>query len=334
MRKVTLAGLAAAVMTGVVAAAATMFFGPGPAGAIVNGRNAEPGQFSFPVKLTMTNVPRSDGTTYGSACSAALISPQWIVIAGHCFHDVNRNPVSGRPRYKTTATIGVANLGDSHAITVAVVNVRQAGVNDIALAKLAEPVTGVSTLAIADRAPAAGQELTIAGWGATGSVDPTPSTQLRYGKVAVSSVTSTRCWCTASGRRPTPAPAPTTPVRHTSPATRWSRWRAPVRTARTPATKRPPASTSSRTGSPTNSREAEPYGVTTPIDVRVRLWGGVVDGTDLGDAFAVAFVPCGQQGDEFAVAAQACFPGRSASRRVTTPLGESTRRQPILASGG
>ena len=191
VHKVTLAGLAAAVMTGVVAAAATMFFGPGPAGAIVNGRNAEPGQFSFPVKLTMTNVPRSDGTTYGSACSAALISPQWIVIAGHCFHDVNRNPVSGRPRYKTTATIGVANLGDSHAITVAVVNVRQAGVNDIALAKLAEPVTGVSTLAIADRAPAAGQELTIAGWGATGSVDPTPSTQLRYGKVAVSSVTST-----------------------------------------------------------------------------------------------------------------------------------------------
>jgi len=47
------------------------------------------------VKLTMTHIPRPDGTFYDSACSAALISPSWIITAGHCFHDVNRNPVSG-----------------------------------------------------------------------------------------------------------------------------------------------------------------------------------------------------------------------------------------------
>lgn len=189
MRGVTLAGLASAVVTGALAAAVTLTAGSGPAGAVAHGVDATTGQFPFAVKLTMTSVPRPNGTTYDSACSASLVSSEWIVTAGHCFHDVNRNPVSGPPQYRTTATIGVANLADPGAVTVDVVDVRQSPVNDVALAKLAEPVDG-QALDIATEAPVAGEQLTIAGWGATDSVNPAPSKQLRYGKVAVSSTTS------------------------------------------------------------------------------------------------------------------------------------------------
>lgn len=185
MRRVATGTLLAAVM-----AAATML-GAAPAGAVANGRDAAQGQFPFSVRLQMTNIKKADGTVYDSACSAALISPQWIVTAGHCFHDGNRNRTSGAPRYKTTAMAGVVNIRNQEAKIVDVVDVRQSPVNDIALAKLAKPVSGLTTLGIDTEPPVNGEELTIAGWGATTSVNPAPSEQLRYGKVAVSDVTDT-----------------------------------------------------------------------------------------------------------------------------------------------
>ncbi|HEY3712934.1 MAG TPA: trypsin-like serine protease [Jatrophihabitantaceae bacterium] len=51
--------------------------------AIAHGTPALPGQYRFATKLTMTNIPRPDGSHYNSACSAALISPRWIITAGH-----------------------------------------------------------------------------------------------------------------------------------------------------------------------------------------------------------------------------------------------------------
>ncbi|HET6500337.1 MAG TPA: trypsin-like serine protease [Amycolatopsis sp.] len=180
--------MTAAVAAGVVACSV---FGAGPAGAVADGVAATTGMFPFSVKLTMTDVPRPDGTTYDSGCSAGLISPQWIITAGHCFHDVNRDPVSGPTPYPTTATIGTADVNESAGEVVDVVEVRQAGTNDIALAKLAQPIEGVPVLDIDHSAPAIGEELTLAGWGATSAVDPAPSTQLYYGRVAVSSVAGT-----------------------------------------------------------------------------------------------------------------------------------------------
>lgn len=191
MHKVSIVGLAAAVITGVVVAASTLMSGTGSAGAVAKGADAGQGQFPYSVKLTMTNIPKPDGSTYDSACSAGLVNPRYIVTAGHCFHDVNRNPVSGKPQYKTTATIGVANIDNGGGTTVDVVDVQQSPSNDIAVAKLSRPVPASKYLHIGQTKPTAGQELVIAGWGATDSTNPAPSHQLRYGKFQVSSVADT-----------------------------------------------------------------------------------------------------------------------------------------------
>lgn len=162
--------------------------GVAPAAAVANGVPAEEGQFPFAVQLRLDDITRSDGTVYDSACSGALISPTWIMTAGHCFHDGDRNRISGAPAYAVTARLGTANTTDPNAgVTRTVTWVEQSGANDIAVARLDAPVEGITPLALNTRKPAKGEVLTFAGWGATTSSGP-PSEQLYWGQVKVSAV--------------------------------------------------------------------------------------------------------------------------------------------------
>ena len=188
--KITTPRLIGAAFVAAVASAAIVG-STGTANAIANGTPVPDGRYSFSAKLTMTGIPNPDGTTRDSACSGALIAPQWIVTAGHCFHDVNGNRVSGPTPYTTTATVGRTDLSSTGGHVVAVVEVRQAPRGDVALGRLAGPVTDITPLPMAAAAPKAGAILRMTGWGATSSVDPVPVTHLMTGQVKVKRVNGT-----------------------------------------------------------------------------------------------------------------------------------------------
>jgi hypothetical protein len=68
--------------------------------------------------------------------------------------------------------------------------VKQAPGTDIAIARLASSIHDVAPLALSTSKPKIGTVLRITGWGATSSVDPTPTDRLQTGQVKISSVTS------------------------------------------------------------------------------------------------------------------------------------------------
>ncbi|MCW2740512.1 MAG: Secreted esterase [Blastococcus sp.] len=174
--------------------------GVAPSAAIANGTAATAGQFPYAVQLRLDDITRANGTTYDSACSGVLISRTWIMTAGHCFHDGNRNRVSGAPRYASTARLGTVRTADPAAgVTRTVVWVEQSGVNDIAVARLNAPVDGIAPPRLTTGPPGVGGILTVAGWGATTSTGG-PSAQLYSGQVRVNAVRTTTVLVT--GYRP------------------------------------------------------------------------------------------------------------------------------------
>lgn len=144
----------------------------------------------FNAKLTSDDIPVAGGGVRDGACSGSLVAPQWVVTAGHCFHDLKDARIGGRPPYTMTVTIGRLKDSDPGGHTAVVVDVRQSPVNDLAVAKLSAPVDDITPVELATKRPSVGEELQFAGWGSHSATVLGPSDHLKRGRFRVSGIAS------------------------------------------------------------------------------------------------------------------------------------------------
>jgi hypothetical protein len=155
------------------------------------GRPAPSPVLPFNAKLTSNDIPVKGGGVRSGGNSGSLIAPDWIITAGHCFHDIDDVRTSGAPSNTVTVTVGKVADSDPGGHSAVVVDVRQSPKNDIALAKLSTPVPDVVPLALPDTAPTVGQELLFAGWGSLSATTVAPSDHLKRGHFVVLKVDPT-----------------------------------------------------------------------------------------------------------------------------------------------
>ncbi|MFJ8712617.1 trypsin-like serine protease [Streptomyces violaceus] len=152
--------------------------------------------------VTGPSVPAADTTHAYAAriivgdhhrgCSGVLVDSEWLLTAASCFAD---NPAAslavpaGKPRWKTTATIGRADLTSTTGAVREIVELVPRADRDAVLARLDRPVTAVSPIALATAAPAAGEELKLAGYGR--SKTEWAPLNLRTGAFSVNAVAAT-----------------------------------------------------------------------------------------------------------------------------------------------
>lgn len=159
--------LAVAVVAGVVSAV--------PASAVTGGSPAAEGAYTFATKIEV-------GGVHG--CSGALVAPQWVVTAASCFPE--NGTQAGPPKLASKAIVGRRGTAGAER---AIVDLLFRTDRNVALAKLAAPVTDVTPVAIGTAAPAQNERLRVAGYGRT-ATEWVPD-KLHTVPVAVQSVTAT-----------------------------------------------------------------------------------------------------------------------------------------------
>ncbi|MFE9743205.1 trypsin-like serine protease [Streptomyces sp. NPDC006477] len=134
----------------------------------VTGENTNP-----PAPSGETTLAFTGKVTIGDSmrsCTATLVDPSWVVTAKHCFAD---NPAdtttvtAGAPKDKTTVTVGRTDLTTSGGHTTDLVQLVPHADRDLVMARLDKPALNVTPVALSTTEPAAGQDITVVGFGRT-----------------------------------------------------------------------------------------------------------------------------------------------------------------------
>ncbi|MFJ2433567.1 FG-GAP-like repeat-containing protein [Streptomyces anulatus] len=176
-----------------VVAAAGALTVTSPAQAVVGDAVAD-GSYAFTAKLDI-----GEGEAK-RACTGSLVDAQWILTASSCFAAAGQPAFplpAGAPALKTTATIGRTDLTGTGGKVVEVTELVSRTDRDLVMAKLAQPVTDIAPLLLADSAPVAGESLRALGYGRT-ATSWVPD-RLHAGTVAVTASDATTVAVTRDG---------------------------------------------------------------------------------------------------------------------------------------
>ncbi|WFE33926.1 S1 family peptidase [Micromonospora sp. WMMD975] len=145
-----------AALLGVVTVSTLL--GGGAASAVSGATPVPDGVHAFTAKITFGDL---------RACTGALVDPSFVVTAKSCLTDGSTPAAAGAPARPTTVLVGRTDLTSTAGHERAAVAVLPHPDRNLALLRLADPITGVAPVALATTAPTASETLTIAGYGRT-----------------------------------------------------------------------------------------------------------------------------------------------------------------------
>ncbi|MEU9111133.1 FG-GAP-like repeat-containing protein [Streptomyces sp. NPDC048483] len=149
----------AAWTTGLLAATtlASCLVTAAPATALQGG-DVKDETYAFTAKINVADV---------QACSGVLVDPQWVLSDKSCFANSGKPVQAGKPASKTTVTVGRTDLTQKGGKVVEAVELVPHADRDVVMVKLAHRALGIAPAKLAAAAPAAGEQLTVTGFGRT-----------------------------------------------------------------------------------------------------------------------------------------------------------------------